>query len=121
MMFFTGVAHAMGSSGSGGGAAGGGLGGLAQLAPLLLMFVIFYFLLIRPQQKQAKKHQEFLKALKVGDKVITTGGLYGQITGLTDQAITLEIADKVRVKVARNGVAASAQDAAAVDTKPVKE
>ena len=108
MMFFTGVAHAMGSSGSGG--AGGGLGGLAQLAPLLLMFVIFYFLLIRPQQKQAKKHQEFLKALKINDRVITTGGLYGQITGLTDQAITLEIADKIRVKVARNGIAGSAQE-----------
>ena len=120
MMFSTGVAYAMGPSGSGGGA-GGGLGSIMQLAPLLLMFVIFYFLLIRPQQKQAKKHQEFLKALKVGDRVITTGGLYGKITGLTDQALTLEIADKIRVKVARNGVAGSAQDGAVVDTKPGKE
>ena len=115
MMFFTGVAHAMGPSGSGG--ASGGAGGLMQLAPLLLMFVIFYFLLIRPQQKTAKKHQEFLKNLKVGDRVVTSGGLYGQITGLTDQAITLEIADKVRVKVARNGIAGSAQESAAVETK----
>jgi preprotein translocase subunit YajC len=119
MMFFTGVAHAMGPSGGGG--AAGGAGGLMQLAPLLLMFVIFYFLLIRPQQKQAKKLQEFLKALKVGDKVVTTGGLYGQITGLTDQAVTLEIADKVRVKIARNAVAASAQDAPGPDAKATKE
>lgn len=118
MMFFTGVAHAMGPSGSGG--TGGGASGLMQLAPLLLMFVIFYFLLIRPQQKQARKHQEFLKALKVGDRVITTGGLYGQITGLTDQAITLEIADKVRVKVARNGIAGSALEPAP-EPKAVKE
>lgn len=118
MMFFTGVAHAMGPSGSGG--TGGGASGLMQLAPLLLMFVIFYFLLIRPQQKQARKHQEFLKALKVGDRVITTGGLYGQITGLTDQAITLEIADKVRVKVARNGIAGSALEPAS-EPKAVKE
>ncbi|HEY3491086.1 MAG TPA: preprotein translocase subunit YajC [Candidatus Deferrimicrobiaceae bacterium] len=120
MMFFTGVAYAMGPSGSGGGA-GGGLGSIAQLAPLLLMFVIFYFLLIRPQQKQAKKHQEFLKALKVGDRVITTGGLFGQITGLTEQAITLEIADKIRVKVARNGIAGPAQESAAVEAKASKE
>ncbi len=109
MMLFTGVAYAMGASGSGG-ASPGGLGGLAQLAPLLLMFVIFYFLLIRPQQKQAKKLQEFLKALKVDDRVITTGGLYGKITGLTEQAVTLEIADKIRVKVARNAIAGPAQD-----------
>ena len=66
-MFVTGVAYAMG--GSPGGGAGGGLMGLL---PILLMFVIFYFLLIRPQQKQASKQRDFIKNLKVGDRVVTT-------------------------------------------------
>jgi preprotein translocase subunit YajC len=111
-MFDTGIAYAMSSAGGSSPASG-----IASLAPLLLMFVIFYFLLIRPQQKQARKHQDFLKSLKVGDRVITTGGLYGQITGLTDQAVTLEIADKVRVKVSRAGIAGSAQEAVVADAK----
>jgi preprotein translocase subunit YajC len=81
--------------------------------PILLMFVIFYFLLIRPQQKQAKKHQEFLRSLKTGDRVITSGGLHGVVTGLTDTTVTLEVADKVRVKVSRAAVSGSSQEAAA--------
>lgn len=76
-------------------------GGLGAFIPLILIFVIFYFLLIRPQQKKAKEHQQFLQALKIGDEVISSGGLQGNITGLTDTVVTLEIADKVRVKVAR--------------------
>ena len=62
------------------------------------MFVVFYFILIRPQQKTAKRHQEFIKNLKMGDRVVTSGGLHGMVTGLTDTTVTLEIADKVRVK-----------------------
>lgn len=76
-------------------------GGLGAFVPLILIFVIFYFLLIRPQQKKAKEHQQFLQALKVGEEVVTSGGLQGTITGLTDSVVTLEIADKVRVKLAR--------------------
>ncbi|MFH7326313.1 preprotein translocase subunit YajC [Desulfurivibrio sp. C05AmB] len=76
-------------------------GGLGAFIPLILIFVIFYFLLIRPQQKKAKEHQHFLAALKIGDEVVSSGGLQGTITGLTDTVVTLEIADKVRVKVAR--------------------
>lgn len=79
-------------------AAGGGFG---AFIPLILIFVVFYFLLIRPQQKKAKEHQQFLSNLKKGDAVITSGGLYGTVTGLTDTVVTLEIADNVRVKVAR--------------------
>jgi len=112
-MFVTGVAYAMGGS-PGGGAGGGGLMGLL---PILLMFVIFYFLLIRPQQKQASKQRDFIKNLKVGDKVVAAGGLHGEVKGLTDTTITLEIADKVRVKVTRSAVSGSSQDAAVPETQ----
>jgi preprotein translocase subunit YajC len=61
--------------------------------------------MIRPQQKRAKEHKNFLDNLKKGDKIITSGGLYGTITGITDDAITVEIAEKVRVKIDKNTVA----------------
>lgn len=113
-MFVTGVAYAMG--GSPGGGVGGG-GGLMGLLPILLMFVIFYFLLIRPQQKQASKTRDFIKNLKVGDRVVTSGGLHGEVKGLTETTVTLEIADKVRVKVTRSAVSGSSQDAAAPEAQ----
>lgn len=85
-----------------------GGGGLLTILPLILMFGIFYVLLIRPQQKKAKEHRGFLENLKRGDKVVTSGGLYGEITGMTDQTVTLEIADRIRVKVGRGYIAAFA-------------
>jgi preprotein translocase subunit YajC len=75
------------------------------LLPLVLLFVVFYFLLIRPQQKRAKQQKAFLSNLKKGDRVVTSGGLYGTITGITDDAVTLEIAEKIRVKVTKGAVA----------------
>lgn len=72
--------------------------------PLIAMFAIFYFLLIRPQQKKAKAHKQLLASLKKGDKVVSSGGLHGVITGLTDDTVTMEIAPKVRVKVSRGSV-----------------
>ena len=96
------VAHAMGTFGQGG--AGQAGGGLAAFAPLVLMVVIFYFLLIRPQQKKQKEHRLLLSNLQKGDVVVTQGGLQGKVTGLTDTMITLEIAEKVRVKVQRGYV-----------------
>ncbi len=98
------IAYAMGSGGEA--AQGGGFG---AFVPLILMFVIFYFLLIRPQQKKQKQHREVISNLKKGDRVITSGGLYGRITGLNDTVITLEISEKVRVKVSRANVAGLAQ------------
>ncbi len=92
------LAYAMGGSGGGAGGQGGGLG---AFLPLILMFAIFYFLLIRPQQKKAKQHKLLLAALKKGDRVISSGGLHGVVTGLTDDVVTMEIAPKVRVKVSR--------------------
>ncbi len=93
---------------------------IGQFLPLILIFLVFYFLLIRPQQKKAKEHQSYLANLKRGDKVITGGGIYGQITGLTDNAVTLEIADNVRIKVSRAAIAGSAVEAekVAAPSKP---
>ncbi|MBI4619962.1 MAG: preprotein translocase subunit YajC [Desulfobacterales bacterium] len=89
----------------GGDAIAGGAKGMGAFIPLILMFVIFYFLLIRPQQKRAKEHKEVLKNLRKGDTVVTSGGIHGRITGLTDTIATLEIADKVRIKVSRGQIA----------------
>ena len=103
MFFLTeNVAYAMAP----GGAGGEGGSGFATFIPLILMFVIFYFLLIRPQQKKTKEHRQMVSNLKKGDRIITTGGLHGRITGLSDTTLTVEIADKVRVKVSRGNVGA---------------
>lgn len=75
-----------------------------QFWPIGLMIVIFYFLLYRPQQKEQKKRSEMLSALKKGDRIVTTGGLFGTITGFTDRKITIRIAEKVEVDVARTAV-----------------
>ena len=69
-----------------------------MLFPLILMFVIFYFLLIRPQQKKQRQHQDMLKNLRKGDKVITSGGLYGVVIKVTDKDVVLEVADKVNLR-----------------------
>lgn len=98
---FADVAYAMGAPGGG----GGGMGSLTSFLPLILMFVVFYFLLIWPQQKKAKAHRQVLANLQKGDNVVTSSGIYGQITGLTDTTVTLEIAEKVRIKVSRSAVA----------------
>jgi len=95
-----------------GGAGGEGAGGFGAFIPLILMFVIFYFLLIRPQQKKSKEHREMITNLKKGDRIVTSGGLHGRITGISDTTLTVEIADKVRVKVARANVGALAQTGA---------
>ncbi len=92
-------------------AAPAGMASLAQFVPLILIFVVFYFLLIRPQQKKAKEHQNYLANLKKGDKVITGGGIYGQIAGITDNVVTLEIAENVRIKVTRSAIGGSASEA----------
>ena len=86
---------------------GGGGGGsqIWSFLPIILIFIIFYFLLIRPQQKRAKEHRKLLENLKAGEYVLTSGGIYGKITGIRENIITLEISDKVRVKVSRGNIA----------------
>ncbi len=78
---------------------------IMSFLPLIIIFAIFYFLLIRPQQKRAKQHRDFLDSLQRGDEVMTAGGLIGRIKGLTDDVVTLEVADNVRVKVGRSQIA----------------
>mgnify|MGYP001556121076 CR=1 FL=1 len=73
----------------------------AQAMPLLLMFAVFYFLLIRPQQKRQREHQEMLSRLKKGDRVVTGGGLIGTVVALTDAELTVELTDRVKVNVVR--------------------
>jgi preprotein translocase subunit YajC len=96
------MAYAMGTQPGGGGGSGSQI---YTFLPIILIFVIFYFLLIRPQQKQRKEHQNLLSNLKVGDNVLTSGGIYGRVTGLKDDKVTVEISDKVRVKVNRGNIA----------------
>jgi preprotein translocase subunit YajC len=82
-----------------------GPGSLLGLWPMLLIFVVFYFLLIRPQTKRAKEMRAMIAALGVGDEVATQGGIIGKITAVSEQFLTLEIADNVEVKVQRHTVA----------------
>ncbi len=104
----TDLAYAMGTPGGGGGQGGSQF---LSFLPIILIFVIFYFLLIRPQQKRAKEHRNLLANLKVGDQVLTSGGIYGKITGLRDDIVTIEISDKVRVKVNRGHIAGVSKSA----------
>jgi preprotein translocase subunit YajC len=84
--------------------AGGASGFSTFLLPLLLMFGIMYFLVIMPQQRQRKKVQEMLGAIKNGDKVITTSGIYGTINGIDGDTIILKIADNVKIRVSRAAI-----------------
>jgi preprotein translocase subunit YajC len=83
---------------------GSGAAAWSQIIPLGLIFVIFYFLILLPMKRRQKKVQEFQDALKVGDKIVTTSGIYGQITRITDKAVQVQIADKVRIEVAKAAI-----------------
>jgi preprotein translocase subunit YajC len=85
---------------------------------MVIIFGIFYLLLIRPQQKKQKDLQAMLNDLAYGDMVMTTGGIHGKITGLADAVITLEIADKVRIKVARSAIGAVLQKSGSAAPTP---
>jgi preprotein translocase subunit YajC len=75
-----------------------------QLIPFALVLAIFYFVILLPMKRRQKKVQEFLDSLKIGDKVVTTGGIFGSITKVTDQSIQLQIAPNVRVDISRAAV-----------------
>ncbi len=86
--------------------------GLMNFVPLILIFLVFYFLLVRPQQKKMKEHQHTLNHLKNGDKVQTTGGIFGVVKSIDNEKniIELEIASNVVIKVLKQGVAEVAKD-----------
>lgn len=77
---------------------------LISFVPLILVIVVFYFFMIRPQMKKQKEVRQFREELKTGDKVITIGGIYGKIVDIKDEAIILEVENKVRFKVAKSGI-----------------
>lgn len=79
-------------------------GTFGMFLPMLLVFAIFYFLLIRPQSKQRKLHQQLVQGLKKGDDVVTASGIHGKVTGVTDSIATLEIAENVRIKIEKQQV-----------------
>ncbi|MGB4494195.1 MAG: preprotein translocase subunit YajC [Limnochordia bacterium] len=80
----------------------GGLVGL--LLPLVLLGVMFYFMIWRPQQKQQKERKAMLDSLKKGDKVVTIGGIHGELTALKEDYVSLKVADKVEIKLSRSGI-----------------
>ncbi len=102
---FIDIAYAMGPSPQAGGQGGAG-GLLGSLVPLVLIFVIFYFLLIRPQQKKAKEHKNMIDNLKKGDKIITSGGLYGVIESVGTHTVTIKAGENVKMKLGKAYVAA---------------
>ena len=71
---------------------------------LLLIIVVFYFFMIRPQMKRQKDLKTYRQGLNKGDKVVTTGGIYGKVTDLKDETVTVEISDNVRIKIDKNAI-----------------
>ena len=82
----------------------GGQGGLAMLLVWALIIGIFYFIVLMPMKRRQKKVAAFLEGLKEGDKVVTSGGIYGTITRIGEQALQLQIAERVRIDVSRNAI-----------------
>lgn len=78
--------------------------GLLAIAPYAIILGIFYFLILLPMNKRQKKVQEFQTSLKVGDKVITTSGIYGQVTRVSEKSVQLQVAERVRIEFARTAV-----------------
>jgi preprotein translocase subunit YajC len=79
-------------------------GQITAFLPFALILAIFYFLILMPMQRRQKKVQEFQDSLKAGDKIVTTSGIYGQITKVNEKSVQLQIADKVRIELARASV-----------------
>jgi preprotein translocase subunit YajC len=98
---------------------GGGPGPMMTIVPFILIFVIMYFMVIRPQQKMAKDHQDVLNKLKKNDEVMTSGGIYGRVVDLKETVVTLEIAPNVRIRVARPQIASviTAEKSSAKESK----
>ncbi len=82
-----------------------GAGGLIQLMPILLIILVFYFLIIRPQQKRQRQLQETIASLKIGDRIVTTGGVIGVITTVRDTSFLIRSADKSILEIARSAIA----------------
>jgi preprotein translocase subunit YajC len=97
MNMIAGPVYAMGATADGGSP-------WLQLVPFVIVLGIFYFIILLPMKRKTQKVQQFLDTLKVGDRVITTGGIYGQVTRLGEQSIQLQVADKLRIEVAKASI-----------------
>jgi preprotein translocase subunit YajC len=93
-------AYAQGAAG----AAGGTGTFITSFAPFILIFVLFWLLLIRPQQKRQKEHNALLEGVQKGDKIVTSGGIFGTVMAATKDVLTIQIADSVRIKILRREV-----------------
>ena len=91
--------------GGGGSGSGSTSGTFLSLIPFVLIFVIFYFLVILPQQKRSKQQKALLEALKKGDKVVTASGIWGTVTNLGKETVTLQVADNTRIRMQRDQIA----------------
>jgi len=83
---------------------------LASFLPLLLIIVIFYFFMIRPQMKRQKELRKYRESLKKGDKVVTTGGIYGKVDGIKDNYVIVEIDNDVKIKIDKSAILKDATD-----------
>jgi preprotein translocase subunit YajC len=81
-----------------------GVNPYVQLIPIALVFAIFYFIILLPTKRRQKKLSEFLDALKVGDRVVTNGGIYGSVTKVNGNTVQLQIAEKVRIELSKNAI-----------------
>jgi preprotein translocase subunit YajC len=102
------VSEAFAMAGSSTGQAG--TPGYEGIIMLVVMFAIFYFLLIRPQQKRAKEHKQLIEGLKIGDQVVTSGGLHGKVAAVQDTVLMIEVATGVKLKVNRSSVVGTRQE-----------
>ena len=102
---------------AGDGAPAGWQRGLANFFPLILVFAILYFMWIRPEQKRAKAHKEMVRNARAGDKVVTSGGIHGKVTSVTEQTVKIQIADKVEIEVERAAIGRVADKASGSEGK----
>ena len=112
------TAYALGGGFGGGG--GGGPSPLGSFLPFILVFAVIYFLMIRPQQKQKAEMRMMLDSLEEGDRVLTSGGIYGVVTKLKDDVVWLQIAEQVRIRVQRSAIAARSGRASLKKVKGVE-
>lgn len=77
---------------------------MQQFGPIIIIFAIFYFMIIRPQQKREKDRRNMLSNLKEGDEIITVGGIYGKVLNIKDDVVTLDVGDKIKIKVSRSAI-----------------
>lgn len=88
----------------------GGASSYSGILMMVLIFVVFYFFMIRPQSKRQKEIKKQREAMKAGDKVVTSGGIYGRVKEIKDTTVTVEIAENVRIKIDKNSVFATVED-----------